>query len=126
METKPKVLYIEDEEAMIDLVRLILKPRGFEVIGAEGGQQGLDKVRMEKPDLILLDLMMPGVDGWEVLRQLRADDELAAIPVIVITVRSRGMDEASGRDIAGVEDYITKPFGQTRLLESIDRVLGID
>ena len=126
MEPKRKVLYIEDEMAMIDLVRLILRPMDFEIIGAEGGQQGLDMARAEKPALILLDLMMPGLDGWEVLRHLRADDELAAIPVIVITVRTRGMDQASGLDVAGVEDYITKPFSQMRLLESVQRVLGMD
>jgi CheY-like chemotaxis protein len=126
METKRKVLYIEDERAMIDLVRLILRPMGFDVTGAEGGRQGLDMARAEKPDLILLDLMMPGLDGWEVLQQLRADDELAAIPVIVVTVRTRSMDQASGRDIAGIEDYITKPFSQARLLESVQRALGMD
>ena len=120
-----KVLYIEDETAMIDLVRLILRPRGFEVIGALGGDQGLEKARTEKPGLVLLDLMMPGIDGWEVLRQLKADEALAAIPVIVVTVRTPDMDQAAGRDITGVEDYISKPFGQARLVESVNRVLGI-
>ena len=126
METGPRILYIEDEKAMIDLVRLILRPRGFDIVGAEGGEQGLDKARAEKPDLILLDLMMPGVDGWEVLRQLKADDELAAIPVIVITVRTQGMHEASELGITGVADYISKPFSQARLLESVHSVLGTD
>ena len=73
-ETK-HILCIEDEQEMIDLIRLILGRRGFDVIGAEGGKEGLEKARQEPPDLILLDLMMPDMDGWEVYQQIKADDK---------------------------------------------------
>jgi DNA-binding response OmpR family regulator len=123
MPDKKKILCIEDEREMIDLMRLILERKGFEFVGAEGGQEGLDLIREEMPDLVLLDLMMPGVDGWEVYRQLKADDDLKGIPVIVVTAKAQSIDKVLGLHIARVEDYITKPFGPQDLLESINRVL---
>jgi two-component system response regulator VicR len=124
--TKSKVLCIEDDKEMMDLLRLILESKGFDFVGAEGGREGLDRVRAERPDLILLDLMMPDIDGWQVYRQLKADDELQSIPVIVVTVRTQGIDEALGLHLGEIEGYITKPFSQTELLDSINRVLGKD
>ncbi len=124
MPDKKTILCIEDESEMIDLMRLILERRGFRFIGAEGGEQGLDLIRSEKPDLILLDLMMPGVDGWEVYRQLKADDDLRDIPVIVVTAKAQSIDKVLGLHIARVDDYITKPFGPQELLASINRVFG--
>lgn len=123
MPERKKILCIEDESEMIDLMRLILERKGFHFIGAEGGQEGLDLIRQEKPDLVLLDLMMPGVDGWEVYRQLKADDELKDIPVIVVTAKAQSIDKVLGLHIARVDDYITKPFGPQDLLNSIHRVL---
>ena len=123
MPDKRRVLCIEDEPEMIDLIRLILERKGFEVIGAVGGQEGLDTVRREKPDLVLLDLMMPDVDGWEVYRQMKADDELKSIPVVVVTAKAQSIDKVLGLHIAKVDDYVTKPFGPTDLLDSVDRVL---
>ena len=126
MSDRKRILCIEDEKEMIDLMRLILEGRGFDFVGAEGGQQGLEAIRAEKPDLVLLDLMMPGVDGWEVYRQLKADEELKDIPVIVVTAKAQSIDKVLGLHIARVEDYITKPFGPQELLESIRRVFGDD
>ena len=126
MSDRKKILCIEDEKEMIDLMRLILERRGFDFIGAEGGQAGLEVIRAEKPDLVLLDLMMPGVDGWEVYRQLKADEELKGIPVIVVTAKAQSIDKVLGLHIARVQDYITKPFGPQELLESIRRVFGDD
>jgi DNA-binding response OmpR family regulator len=126
MATKPKILCIEDDREMVDLLRLILEPKGFDFVSAEGGREGLDKVRAERPDLILLDLMMPDIDGWEVYRQLMADDELGNIPVIVVTVRTQGIDEALGLRLGEIEGYITKPFSPGELLDNIGRVLGED
>ena len=123
MPDKRRVLCIEDEPEMIDLLRLILERKGFEVMGAVGGQEGLDTVRREKPDLVLLDLMMPDVDGWEVYRQMKADDELKSIPVVVVTAKAQSIDKVLGLHIAKVDDYVTKPFGPTDLLDSVDRVL---
>jgi two-component system response regulator VicR len=126
MAAKPKILCIEDDKEMMDLLRLILEPRGFDFISAEGGRDGLDKIRAESPDLILLDLMMPDVDGWQVYRQIKADQALESIPVIVVTVRTQGIDEALGLQLGEIEGYITKPFSQVELLDIIDRVLGKD
>ena len=109
---------------MIDLVRLILGRKGFEVIGANGGVEGLEAVRREKPDLVLLDLMMPDMDGWEVYQQIKADEALRHIPVVVVTAKAQSIDKVLGLHIAKVDDYITKPFGPQELLESIAKILG--
>lgn len=125
-EARKKVVCIEDEPEMIDLVRLILARKGFELIGAVGGREGLETVRQVKPDLVLLDLMMPDMDGWEVYQQMKADEELRDIPVIVVTAKAQSIDKVLGLHIAKVDDYITKPFGPQELLESVSRVLGVD
>jgi two-component system response regulator VicR len=125
-EEKKKVLCIEDEKEMIDLIKLILERRGFEVLGALGGKEGLEVIRREKPDLILLDLMMPEVDGWEVYRQMKADEKLKDIPVVVVTAKAQSIDKVLGLHIAKVDDYVTKPFGPQELLKSIDKVLAIE
>jgi DNA-binding response OmpR family regulator len=123
-ETK-RVVCIEDEPEMIDLVRLILGRKGYEVIGANGGIEGLDAVRRERPDIILLDLMMPDMDGWEVYQQIKADPALKQIPVVVVTAKAQSIDKVLGLHIAKVDDYITKPFGPQELLESIEKILSV-
>lgn len=122
-ETRRLVVCIEDEPAMIDLVTLILKNRGYEVLGALGGKEGLAIVEREKPDVVLLDLMMPDMNGWDVYQQMKADEELANIPVIVVTAKAQNIDKVLGLHIAKVQDYITKPFSPAELLKSISRVL---
>ncbi|OGO68765.1 MAG: two-component system response regulator [Chloroflexi bacterium RBG_19FT_COMBO_62_14] len=119
-----RVVCIEDEPEMIDLVRLILGRKGFNVIGANGGVEGLEAVRRERPDLVLLDLMMPDMDGWEVYQQIKADSELREIPVIVVTAKAQSIDKVLGLHIAKVDDYISKPFGPQELLESVEKILG--
>jgi two-component system, OmpR family, response regulator VicR len=123
-EQAKRVVCIEDEPEMIDLVRLILGRKGFQVIGANGGIEGLDTVRREKPDLVLLDLMMPDMDGWEVYQQIKADPALRDIPVVVVTAKAQSIDKVLGLHIAKVDDYITKPFGPQELLESVAKILG--
>ena len=123
MAEKKRILCIEDEAEMIDLTRLVLEREGFEVLGAVGGSRGLEIVKSEKPDLVLLDLMMPDVDGWEVYRQMKADEELAHIPVIVITAKAQSIDKVLGLHIAKVDDYITKPFSPQDLMNSVEKVL---
>ena len=120
-----RVVCIEDEPEMIDLVRLILSRKGFEVIGAHGGVEGLETVKREKPDLVLLDLMMPDMDGWEVYQKIKADKELRGIPIVVVTAKAQSIDKVLGLHIAKVDDYITKPFGPQELLESVEKLLGI-
>jgi two-component system, OmpR family, response regulator VicR len=124
-EIAPSVVYIEDDTEMIDLVTLILTRRGFQVHGAHGGLEGLDMVRREKPQVILLDLMMPEMDGWDVYHQLKADDLTKDIPVIIITAKSQAIDRVLGLHIAKVDDYVSKPFHPQELLESINKVLSL-
>lgn len=119
-----RVVCIEDEPEMIDLVRLILGRRGFEVVGAHGGLEGLELVASEKPDLVLLDLMMPDMDGWEVYQRMKSDEALREIPVVVVTAKAQSIDKVLGLHIAKVDDYITKPFGPQELLESVEKILG--
>jgi len=119
-----KVVCIEDEPEMIDLFKLILTRRGFEVIGANGGRQGLELVKEIKPDLVLIDLMMPDMDGWEVYQNLKANEATQNIPVIVVTAKAQSIDRVLGLHIAKVNDYIAKPFSPTSLLESIEQVLS--
>jgi DNA-binding response OmpR family regulator len=117
------ILCIEDEPEMIDLMRLILGRRGFEVKGANGGVEGLKMIHDDKPDLILLDLMMPDMDGWEVYQQLKADENTKDIPVIVVTAKAQSIDKVLGLHIAKVDDYIAKPFSPQELLNSVEKVL---
>jgi len=123
-ENGKRVVCIEDEPEMIDLVRLILGRRGFEVVGANGGLEGLELVASEKPDLVLLDLMMPDMDGWEVYQRMKSDEALRDIPVVVVTAKAQSIDKVLGLHIAKVDDYITKPFGPQELLESVEKILG--
>ena len=121
---KKRVLCIEDHPEMIELIRLILGREGFEVEGAIGGREGLKAIQERPPDLILLDLMMPDVDGWEVYRQIKADEALRQIPVIAVTAKAQSIDRVLGLHIAGMDDFITKPFGPQELTASVRRVLG--
>jgi two-component system, OmpR family, response regulator VicR len=118
-----QIVCIEDEPEMIELVRLILNRQGFTVHGALGGQEGLEKVASIKPDLILLDLMMPEMDGWQVFQTLRVNPETSDIPVIIVTAKAQSIDKVLGLHIAKVDDYITKPFGPQELVQSVQRVL---
>lgn len=123
------VLCIEDEPEMIDLVRLILTRNDtgmgytFRVQGANGGEMGLEMVRQDRPDLVLLDLMMPDMDGWEVYQHIKSDEATRDVPVIIITAKAQSIDKVLGLHIAKVNDYVTKPFGPKQLLASIDKVL---
>ncbi|MCB9451720.1 MAG: response regulator [Anaerolineaceae bacterium] len=122
--TPIRVVCIEDEPQMIDLVKLILSRDGFEVIGAPSGFEGLQVVEDTQPDLVLLDLMMPDIDGWEVYQRMKANPMTNNIPVIVVTARAQSIDKVLGLHIAKVDDYITKPFGPAELLESVEKVLS--
>jgi two-component system response regulator VicR len=120
---KRLILCVEDEPEMIELIRIILERKGYEVMGAIGGRAGLDALNTLTPDLILLDLMMPDVDGWEVFRQVRSTPRLQNTPVIVVTAKAQSIDKVLGLHIAKVNDYITKPFGPQELIAAVERVL---
>ena len=121
-----RILCIEDEPEMIDLIRLILGRRGFQVEGADGGKEGIEKIHNSPPDLVLLDLMMPDMDGWEVYQQMKAEEPTKNIPVIVVTAKAQSIDKVLGLHIAKVDDYIAKPFSPQELLNSVEKVLGLD
>lgn len=124
MADNPKrIVYIEDEPDMIDLVRLILSRRKFEVLGANGGRNGLALVQQVLPDLVLLDLMMPDMDGWDVYQQMKASETTKNIPVIVITAKAQSIDKVLGLQIAKVDDYISKPFSPKELVDSVEKIL---
>jgi len=118
-----KVVCIDDEREMIDLLRLGLSRRGCEVHGALGGREGLALIEAVRPDVVLLDLMMPDMDGWEVYQHMKASDLMKTIPVIVITAKADNIDKVLGLHIAKVDDYLTKPFALPDLLASVARVL---
>jgi two-component system response regulator VicR len=122
---KKRILCIEDHPEMIELIRLILGRRGFEVEGAVGGREGLRVISQDPPDLVLLDLMMPDMDGWEVYRQIKAREELKDIPIVAVTAKAQGIDRVLGLHIAGMDDFITKPFGPKELIASVERLLGL-
>jgi two-component system response regulator VicR len=119
-----RLAYIEDETEMIDLVRLILGRHGFTILGAKGGREGIDLVRKELPDLVLLDLMMPDMDGWEVYHQIKSEERTRDIPVIVITAKAQDIDKILGLRVAKVQDYISKPFSPQDLVDRIELVLS--
>ncbi len=118
------VVSIEDEPDMIDLIRLILRRRGYDVIGANGGRDGLATVRERQPQLVLLDLMMPDLNGWDVYQQLKADPATGHIPVIIVTAKTYGQERLSAVRSSEMDDYLIKPFGPAQLVESVERVLA--
>ena len=117
-----KVLVIDDEAPIRLLCRVNLEAEGMDVIEAPDGPSGVDKARDERPDVILLDVMMPGLDGWRVAEQLFQDDRTAAIPIIFLTARAEFRDRARGLDIGGV-DYVTKPFNPLELAPLVQSLL---
>jgi two-component system response regulator VicR len=119
-----RVVVVEDDPEMINLVKLILKKEGFDVTGAMGGRDGLEAIEHDSPDLVLLDLMMPDIDGWEVYQAMKANDTMKNIPVIIITAKAQSIDKVLGLHIAKVDDYITKPFSPGELVASVRKVLA--
>lgn len=119
-----KILCVEDEPEMIDLIQLILERKGYQVIGAVGGQKGIDAIDQEKPDVVLLDIMMPEVDGWAVFQHIKTSPDLSDTPVIIVTAKAQSIDKVLGLYIAKVDDYITKPFGPQDLVDSVEKILA--
>jgi len=119
------IIYVEDDPEIIDLVSLILGKNGYEVTGVYNGREGLQRIIDEKPDLVLLDLMIPDLDGWEIYRQLKTHESTCDIPVIIITAKSQPIDQVIGIHIAKVDAYICKPFHPQEILDNIQKVLEI-
>jgi len=119
---KEKILVIEDEEDILELVRYNLTKEGYIITGATSGEKGLKAIDKELPDLIILDLMLPKIDGLEVCRRLKNRDETQKIPLIMLTAKSDEADIVTGLEL-GADDYVTKPFSPRILLARIRAVL---
>jgi DNA-binding response OmpR family regulator len=119
----PRVLVIDDEEPIRLLCRVNLEAAEIDVSEAEDGKSGLEAARAERPDLILLDVMMPGMDGWQVFEQLLQDESTAKIPIVFLTARAELRDQARGLELGGV-DYVTKPFNPLHLAPLIEDLLA--
>ncbi len=119
------IVSIEDDPWMIDLFKFILKMEGFEVLGATSGAAGLELIETARPDLVLLDILMPGMNGWEVYQHMKARETMRDIPVIVVTCKAEAIDRILAINIAKVNDYIPKPFNPRTLVESVRRILGV-
>ncbi len=124
-ENTPVILCIEDEREMIELFKIILGRQGYRVSGALGGEEGLQRAAEIEPDLIIVDLMMPGMDGWEVIQRVRADEKLRDTPIVIVTAKTQKIDRALALNVARVDDFIAKPFGPKDLIESVQRILNI-
>ena len=122
-ETSIKVVCIDDAQEMVDLVTLILGRQGMKVTGAIGGRQGLQMIAEVEPDLVLIDLSMPEMDGWEVYQSMQANADMKDIPVIIVTAKAESIDKVLGLRVAHVDDYVTKPFSPDQLVESVNRVM---
>jgi DNA-binding response OmpR family regulator len=119
----PKVLVIDDEAPIRLLCRVNLEAEQMEVVEAEDGTVGLELARSERPDVILLDVMMPGIDGWEVLQRLLDDETTREIPIVFLTARAELRDRARGLELGGV-DYVTKPFNPVDLAPLVRDVVA--
>ncbi|MFQ5409744.1 MAG: PleD family two-component system response regulator [Anaerolineales bacterium] len=121
-----KVVYIEDEPEMVDLVQMMLQGPDVETYPALSGESGLDTLQQIHPDLILLDLFMPDISGWDIYRRIRANEQLRDTPVIVLSACHEKIASALGEDVpSGAFDYICKPFSPAELRHSVDRALGL-
>jgi DNA-binding response OmpR family regulator len=117
-----KILVVDDEAVLVETIAYNLEQSGYQVVTANDGVSALEAVHQETPDLIVLDVMLPGIDGLEVCRQIRRDNETATVPIIMLTAKGEEIDRVVGLEI-GADDYVTKPFGRRELLARIRALL---
>lgn len=115
------VLVVDDDPVIVNLLQVNFEIEGYDVLAATGGEAGLAQARMGHPDVIVLDVMMPGMDGLEVARRLRDDEETKSIPIILLSAKAQSADIQGGLEVA--DDYVTKPFEPLELLERVKAVL---
>jgi len=120
--SKKKILVVEDEESLLKLESILLTSKGYDVRGVPNGQAALDAIAEEKPDLVLLDIMLPEIDGFEVCRRIKGDVATRDIPVIMLTAKKTREDMARGEKV-GADWYITKPFKSAMVIETIQRFI---
>ncbi len=116
-----KIMVVDDEPDTVDLIKLVLETEGFEVISAYSGRECLEKLRIEKPAAVLLDIMMPEMDGWEVFHKIK--QKYKDLPVAILTVRDRDIDKMMGLHVLKADDYITKPFGRQELVDRVKKII---
>jgi DNA-binding response OmpR family regulator len=121
--TKGKILVVDDEAYIVHILEFSLGMEGYEVVTAFDGEEAILKAEREKPDLIVLDIMMPKLDGYETCRRLKSIERTKGIPVILLSAKGRSMDQRVGMD-AGADEYITKPFSPRKLVERISSHIG--
>jgi two-component system alkaline phosphatase synthesis response regulator PhoP len=120
---KGKILVVDDEVYIVHILDFSLGMEGYEVVTALDGEQAIEQAHTERPDLIVLDIMMPKLDGYETCKMLKADPQTRNIPVILLSAKGRNVDQKIGFDV-GADDYITKPFSPRKLVERINALLG--
>jgi DNA-binding response OmpR family regulator len=120
---KKRILIVDDEEEILKVMGYRLKAAGFEIITAKDGMEGYEKACKEKPDLIVLDLMLPKLDGYKVCRMLKFDEKYKSIPIILVTARVQDTDKKLGAEV-GADAYFTKPYEMELLLEKIKELIG--
>jgi two-component system response regulator VicR len=117
-----KVLVVDDEPDTLELVKLVLESGGFETVLAANGMEALDKVGKTRPDLVLLDVMMPDMDGWDVFRKIK--EKYPTIPIAILTAKAQNIDKLLGLHVLKADDYITKPFGKNELINKVKKLTG--
>lgn len=117
-----KILIVDDEENILELIKFNLQPLGYDVLTLNNGSDALNVIRQHKPKLVLLDLMLPGMDGYDICKEIRKDNSISHTPVIMITAKSEELDKILGLEL-GADDYITKPFSVRELLARVKAVL---
>ena len=117
-----KILIVDDEQDILDMIKLKLEAEGFDVVEASNGIDGLAAVQKEKPDLVLLDIMMPELNGYQVCRELKSNEKLKNIPVVMLTAKAQESDKFWGLE-TGADDYVTKPFEFSSLIQTIKKHL---
>ena len=120
-----KILIVEDDEDIVELVRYNLAKDGFRPMGVTTGEEALKKLQTESFDLVLLDLMLPGIDGLEVCRRIKENEKLRSIPIVMLTAKGQEFDKKKGLEV-GADTYMTKPFDPDAIVEKAEEVLGIE
>lgn len=123
MKRKKRILVVEDEPDLRNGLRIRLEASGYEIMEAENGESALDMIQKQAPDLIVLDLMLPRMGGYDVARELKSHEKHRNIPIVILTVRSQERDVKKGFDV-GADAYITKPYKSTELLRTIDELIS--
>lgn len=118
-----KVLVVDDEPDTLELVKLVLESGGFEAVLANNGKEALDQIATLRPDLVLLDIMMPDMDGWDVFRKIKEKDP--GIPIAILTAKAQNIDKLLGLHVLKADDYITKPFGKNELIDKVKKLTGL-